>query len=516
MEQHPIFRLAGQWVVWALLTGVLWWSPLAQPSYGQSDGTSQTATKPRAAFEEELNRLAEAARQASFRQATDTVSRYLTRARLLAELSLSDRLMGRYYLERGILHLNKGEYAPALELFNTAQDHYQKANDTEGIINSLKFAGIVYNARAEYDKALAHFFRARELASTSPELGTGGIDLNIGNSYRRRERLRKALTYYRRSYNSFAARQDSGALPLALTNLGIIFNQLAIRDTSNATPGEHTTNTALLDSAIHYFKASLAYDIANNETYGISANYNNLGNAYGDLGNSDSSIYYFEQSLELDRQMGKRLGVATSLNNLSQEYLKKGEPARAEAAVNEALTIAENLGDKRLITHCLKNYSSILEALGKYRQALSAERRLRELQLELLDLGKAEEIGKMEAQHELKLREQQESLRRERLRKAQQQRNEQQYLLISAALILLIFSVLLLSRLNIKRQVVEVMLFLGLLIFFEFALVAIDPWLEEYTGGVPLPKLGFNLVLAVGFTFLHRAIERWYSKRKGE
>jgi len=57
------------------------------------------------------------------------------------------------------------------------------------------------------------------------------------------------------------------------------------------------------------------------------------------------------------------------------------------------------------------------------------------------------------------------------------------------------------------------MIFFSFLLFFEFMLVLLDPFIEDYSGGAPAFKLMFNAVLAAGIFPLHAFFESMIKRR---
>jgi len=82
-----------------------------------------------------------------------------------------------------------------------------------------------------------------------------------------------------------------------------------------------------------------------------------------------------------------------------------------------------------------------------------------------------------------------------------------QYSGILIFLVLLGAGLLALGRLAIPIRLAEGMIFFTFLLLFEFTLVLLDPYIEQYSSGAPAIKLGFNAVLA-GLIFpLHSFFE---------
>jgi len=66
---------------------------------------------------------------------------------------------------------------------------------------------------------------------------------------------------------------------------------------------------------------------------------------------------------------------------------------------------------------------------------------------------------------------------------------------------------------NIPPRLIEGMIFFSFLLFFEFTLVLLDPYIEQYSSGAPAIKLGFNALLAALIFPLHSMFENKLKKR---
>ena len=69
----------------------------------------------------------------------------------------------------------------------------------------------------------------------------------------------------------------------------------------------------------------------------------NLGNAYGDLGETRRAIQFYEQTLLIHRETGDRRGEGIVLWNMSLELNELGERAQAIQHGEQALTIFEQI-----------------------------------------------------------------------------------------------------------------------------------------------------------------------------
>jgi len=96
---------------------------------------------------------------------------------------------------------------------------------------------------------------------------------------------------------------------------------------------------------------------------------------------------------------------------------------------------------------------------------------------------------------------------------AKSRRDNLQYSGILIFMVLLFAGVFFIGRFSIPIRLAEGMIFFSFLLFFEFTLVLLDPYIEQYSSGAPAIKLGFNALLA-GLIFpLHSFFETKLKRR---
>jgi hypothetical protein len=155
----------------------------------------------------------------------------------------------------------------------------------------------------------------------------------------------------------------------------------------------------------------------------------------------------------------------------------------------------------------LGNWKSAFEYLFLYKQyydSLRNEDKAREM-------GRIESKYQFEQQAEEAKQQQAEAQRKEQ--DATNRRNNLQYLSIFVGLLALFGTIAFLGKFRIPKRVLDIILFAALLIFFEFLLILFDPFLEQFTGGIPLQKLLFNTFIALGYAPLHGFLEKKLKRR---
>ncbi|MBL4658454.1 MAG: hypothetical protein JKX73_10670, partial [Flavobacteriales bacterium] len=91
--------------------------------------------------------------------------------------------------------------------------------------------------------------------------------------------------------------------------------------------------------------------------------------------------------------------------------------------------------------------------------------------------------------------------------------NNLQYAVILLVIVGLAIIIFMLGKFQLPVAVVEALIFFTFLLLFEYTLVLLDPYIEDYSSGAPAIKLAFNALLA-GLIFpLHSFFEEKLKSR---
>jgi tetratricopeptide (TPR) repeat protein len=96
----------------------------------------------------------------------------------------------------------------------------------------------------------------------------------------------------------------------------------------------------------------------------------NLGNAWGDLGETRKAIEFYEQALAIDREIGDRRDEGAALGNLGIAYKNLGETRKAIEFYEQRLAIAREIGDRHGEGNALGNLGNAYYLLGETRKAI--------------------------------------------------------------------------------------------------------------------------------------------------
>jgi AraC-like DNA-binding protein len=140
-------------------------------------------------------------------------------------------------------------------------------------------------------------------------------------------------------------------------------------------------------------------DEQNNDTYGISSNYTNIGEAYYQLGSLEKATQYLNQALEIYRRAGDKSGSATVFLKLSRILNDQGELHQALDYSKQSIAIFDQTNEPASKKDALAQLAIIYQKLGNYQLALNTFRQATDLKDSLFDIDKAAKISMIEEKY---------------------------------------------------------------------------------------------------------------------
>jgi tetratricopeptide (TPR) repeat protein len=270
-------------------------------------------------------------------------------------------------------------------------------------------------------------------------------------------------------------------------------------------------------AAIDYYNYSLEIFKEIRDKMGIDTSLNNIGVIYLNQGKTDKALEYYVQSLAIKKEIGDKNGIANSFNNIGLIFIHQNKFDQAMDYCSQSFSLAQEIGNVERIKVAAAALKKIYKSQNQGMKALE----MFELEVQMSDSLKSEEITKQIAQAEsraefekhqlIKEQDAKETARIEAEKIAR--RNSIQYSGIGFGLFAIFGLVFFLGRIQLPKWAVELSVFLPFLIFFEFLLVITDPYVDAWSEGVPLIKLGINVVMAAAIFPLHSFFESFLKNR---
>lgn len=200
--------------------------------------------------------------------------------------------------------------------------------------------------------------------------------------------------------------------------------------------------------------------------------------------------------------------------DMAFHYLKKAEPFLPHIKLKRHLRYQSYYKYSYRAYHGIGDYKNALKFHLLY-SSLKDSILSHESMKQVAEMETKYETNKMEQENEIFRQEKELRLYREKelqdlMKKKAEQESRRDNLQYSAILIFIVFlfvGMFVLGRFSIPVKLVEGITFFAFLLFFEFTLVLLDPYIEQFSSGAPVIKLGFNAVLAALIFPMHSFFE---------
>lgn len=266
----------------------------------------------------------------------------------------------------------------------------QALDDKKGIIEAYNLQGFCFWSFGDNDLAVQASMQAMELAQKENNgnalaesyyiLSRGYMDLR--ETLKAKEFIRKAET--------LASQKENWDLVSSIYNLkGVIF---------------YIENKT--DSALHYYKK--AFSLGNEhgvDPINFPRMLSNMGECYLPE-NTVLAFSYFTKALTLAKETNNTIAEASITSIIGHAHLQQKNLADAQTELQAALRLAQELGLRRVVRHAYAGLVEIKLQQGNGQEAIAYLKKYYEVRDSLLSSSKIRQIVELEAQHQLKLKEQ--------------------------------------------------------------------------------------------------------------
>ncbi|HMH32019.1 MAG TPA: tetratricopeptide repeat protein [Puia sp.] len=380
---------------------------------------------------------------------TDSSIRYAQQSLLLAEKSNLKQAGGQAFYLLGGNYWIMGNYPKALSFILQALQIFEKLGDQKAIADTYRALASIYRDQSDYSNALLYAEKCKSIAGKTIITDIYTI---IGSIYEKSGNLDSAIRYL-----NMAAENDLknngkphyGYIPLIFGNV-YYKKQDYLR-------------------AIRFYDQSIALLESQKVYKDLMEACNGMAKACLAISKTDSGIAYAKKTLDIGRSTPFQLGELEAADLISQAYRSRNNFDSTVRYMELSMAIKDSLYNQQK---------------AREFQTLVFKEQIRE--------------QKMDS---------------DRIR-AEEDRSENIQLLAIAAFIPLFFLlVVILRRKKIKPGVIEFMVLVGLLLFFEFISLLIHPWLESRTHHTPVLMLLALVLIAAILVPSHHRLEGILKKK---
>jgi predicted ATPase len=216
-------------------------------------------------------------------------------------------------------------------------------------------AGTLAYAQNDYPQAIAYLEQARDLyAAAGHREGQARAINTLGTTRIEQGDYAQARALFRESLALQHAIGDKRGAAMSLLNLGNV-----------------ALNTDQPAAALKFYEASVALLRQLGDRQGLAICLHQMGEVALDIGDPARAHRLLGESLTLFREAGNKSGIASALHNLVWSELQQGAIPSATTRSLEAVQLAAEIGDRRLLALCLEGLGV---ALGMCRQGERAVR----------------------------------------------------------------------------------------------------------------------------------------------
>jgi len=353
----------------------------------------------------------------------------------------------------GNVFLLTGNYPKALEYYLESLKLFEKLENEKGIGVCMSNIALIYIEQGEYRKALEYHLLTHEIFKNNlNETRLINNLLNIGDTYEKLNQLDSALQYTQSGYEMAIRINDKDFIGMALNNLGNIHARLG--------------NDKL---AMEYYRLSIPYSLAIDDKYIFGETYLAMAKLFKKTGFVDSSFYYAKKALATGQEISGHKFIKSAAEFLAAGY----EEEKSTDSAFRYFKIATVSND-----------------------SLFSEEKVRQIQT-------------------LKFNEQlrQQELAETRAAEKQQRRNNLQLIGIAVFILTFFLFIIVYSRNKTKSRFVEFMGLLALLLFFEFILLLLHPYIIKWTHHTPVFMLIFQVIIASILAPVHNFLVKWIKRK---
>ncbi|MBL4653368.1 MAG: tetratricopeptide repeat protein [Flavobacteriales bacterium] len=439
--------------------------------------------------------------KAVYRSDVSKSAEYLAKAKAIEEQNTDSVLKAKILYNLGLLEAHSSNYDEAIKTFRQAKEIATITGDSVILADILNNIGIIFDDKAEYPEALKYYNEAYVISKKIDY--TGGyvaVTTNIGTIYAKQGEMKQALVFFKEALIIHKSLNRYGGIGNSLNNIGLVFHY-----------------SGQPDSALVYLIKARAVWEKHKDQKGMAMTYNNLGSLYIKKGETEKAKMFLKKSLVICYSTDDNFGVTQNLNQLSSLYISIGERDSAIYITKMVVDSAKKYSLKLNLKIAYEKLAVLYEEDENYPDALSYFKLYTATKDSIFNESKSKEIGKLEANYEFEKQLEEErrlvESKKTKLENEKSRRDNLQYSGIFVFVLILFAFVFMSGKFSMRPKLAEGLIFFTFLLVFEFCLVLLDPFIENWSSGEPLYKLLFNAILAALIFPLHAFFESSLKKK---
>lgn len=364
--------------------------------------------------------------------------------------------------------MEQNNYPQAQQWLNQALGFYQDLDNQLSIAKTYRQIGLTYRYQSNYSVSLEYLYMALAIFQThGTERDLASVNNSLGVVLEKMGQFNEAVAHHQKALEAHYVLSNQQGIASALYNLADVRRVM----------GDY-------ELALDYFSQALAIDEANGNKKDIAYSSYKIGYVNMQTGNYDLAAKYMQRAHSLFVDIGAKRDIDWALSGLSDlaykegklvesESMLKGIIARAKerqyrsllldayqtlieiyssqerysdalSLIEEAISLAEEMGELHQISQLLAFKADTQETVGEINEAYNALKLQKQLDEKLFNQNRLDALASTQAQtefirqaHEIELLKQQQSVQEVELKN---ERENRQYLfLVFGALAIIAF-----------------------------------------------------------------------------
>jgi signal transduction histidine kinase/DNA-binding response OmpR family regulator len=266
----------------------------------------------------------------------------------------------------------------------------EKIGYAKGVGLSLRYISLYYWVKGDYERAAEFAFEMLKVfEAQGNEQGLAKAYTLIGLIHEEWNNFDKSKEYHLRSLelNQKANR---------IYDVAYNYNSL----------GALHSNFDKYVEATDYFLKSLALRKQINDEDGMSQSYINLGDCAHDAGDYNKEIEYYTLALPIAKRLGNINRLSLISQALGKVYIVKGQFGEADKLLQDALSLANQVGNKKIQRSINYNLLLLEQRRGNYKKALEYSLQVNTLLDSIFTAEKTRQMAEAEARYDSEKKEQ--------------------------------------------------------------------------------------------------------------
>lgn len=254
----------------------------------------------------------------------------------------------------GIVAWLKSDYVLGRRLFQEALDHFAAIDDAREVAGAVEFLGKIAWAEGDYSTAHMHFQRALGVWRTlGYKMGQAGTLDSLGVVARELGDYETAKSYFVESMQIYEAFD-------APIYLGYLANHIAGVSLASGD----------FSQAERYLRQALAIGREWGDRRLVAYTLHDLAEVLSSAGESDRVLPLLEESLALFESLEEPFGLILMRMALGFFYFNRDDTERGHNYIYQALALAEETQNRRLLLEILSEYAASLRQRQQYARAV--------------------------------------------------------------------------------------------------------------------------------------------------